>query len=220
MVQPGPAASQVWDILIREPLTGVAILDERGQRLWVNDQAVQIIRGPQGKAADFLGKGIDDTMPAPFVKALRPLLDRVRSGRKPLLVRSIWRGTQYVTWIHPLEPSPETVPDGRLLLITRPANTDELKRYTAHRDVDVHHVEVIELGPLDVLTRRELEILALIGQGMSLPDIATLLGRSPKTVEKHREAIGRKLGANDRLALAEMAQRAGLSLADAERERI
>lgn len=44
------------------------------------------------------------------------------------------------------------------------------------------------------LTGREREVLALIGQGLSLPRIAERLGISPKTAEAHRANTIRKLG--------------------------
>ncbi|MEM1213573.1 MAG: response regulator transcription factor [Planctomycetota bacterium] len=77
-----------------------------------------------------------------------------------------------------------------------------------------------DLGPLSVLSSRELEVLALLGQGMSAKEIAGVLHRSPKTVENHRNAIGNKLGVGDRVLLAAMARRAGLTRADAGKKRI
>jgi DNA-binding NarL/FixJ family response regulator len=44
------------------------------------------------------------------------------------------------------------------------------------------------------LTDRELEVLRLTGQGLSIDEIAERLHRSPKTVETHRENIKLKLG--------------------------
>lgn len=49
------------------------------------------------------------------------------------------------------------------------------------------------LSPLDVLSNRELEILKLLGSGLSSSEIATQIQRSIKTVEAHRENIKRKL---------------------------
>ncbi len=47
---------------------------------------------------------------------------------------------------------------------------------------------------IDNLTDREFEILRLIGQGMSVQDIAKKLGRSAKTIEAHRANLREKLG--------------------------
>ena len=64
---------------------------------------------------------------------------------------------------------------------------------------------------LEELTRRETQILRLIGKGMSRLEIATTIHRSPKTVDNHRAAIMRKLAIHDRVELARYALREGLA---------
>jgi DNA-binding NarL/FixJ family response regulator len=63
---------------------------------------------------------------------------------------------------------------------------------------------------LDQLTPRELEVLRLIGRGMSRSQIAKTLSRSPKTVDGHREQIMAKLDIHDRGELVRFAIREGL----------
>lgn len=60
------------------------------------------------------------------------------------------------------------------------------------------------------LTRREIEVLCLIGRGMSRVEIAKSIRRSPKTVDAHRSSIMSKLGFKDRVQLARFAIREGL----------
>lgn len=60
------------------------------------------------------------------------------------------------------------------------------------------------------LTGRELEVLALLGQGLRNVDIAGRLVVSPKTVDHHVSAILRKLGVSNRVAAVEEAVRLGL----------
>lgn len=57
------------------------------------------------------------------------------------------------------------------------------------------------LGALG-LTARESEVLFWIAQGKSNPDIALILGTSPRTIHKHVENIFRKLGCETRAAAA------------------
>lgn len=82
------------------------------------------------------------------------------------------------------------------------------------------HAGTVQLGKLGALTGRELEVLALLGQGLSIKEIASCLSRSVKTISRHRDAIGKKLAQSDRVRLAEMAWRAGLTVEDAERKRV
>ena len=60
------------------------------------------------------------------------------------------------------------------------------------------------------LTDREMEVLALIGQGMVTKDIAAALDLSPKTVSAHRQNIMEKLDQHNAAALAALAIRAGV----------
>jgi two-component system, NarL family, response regulator NreC len=55
--------------------------------------------------------------------------------------------------------------------------------------------------PLDSLTQREREVLALIGQGRTNQQIATTLSISRKTVDKHRANLLRKLQVGSRSEL-------------------
>jgi DNA-binding NarL/FixJ family response regulator len=67
-----------------------------------------------------------------------------------------------------------------------------------------------DLGVLGSLTEREMEVMSLIGEGLSTSDIAKRLHRSEKTVEWHRASLGHKLGVTNRVELARIALRAGL----------
>ena len=67
------------------------------------------------------------------------------------------------------------------------------------------------MGDLQSLTKREREVLGLIGKGLSLAEIADKLYRSQKTIQTHRLSLGRKLGVSNRVELARIAIKAGLS---------
>jgi DNA-binding NarL/FixJ family response regulator len=104
-------------------------------------------------------------------------------------------------------------------MISRRVGGDALSDETLSSKVEVVEADIADLGPLDALSERELEVLALLGQGLSVKEIAALLFRSAKTIENHRQSIGRKLKLDDRVKLAEVARRAGLTVRDAERTR-
>jgi DNA-binding NarL/FixJ family response regulator len=60
------------------------------------------------------------------------------------------------------------------------------------------------------LTRRELEVLQLLGSGKRAPEIAADLGISPKTVSSHIQSIFRKLDVHSRAQAVARAYEHGL----------
>lgn len=222
-----PAA--VWALIRGEPTTGVAIVHRDGTVLWVNQKAASIFRGSGAKPAELVGSSWQDSNDPRWIKEREDILRYVQQTGKALMLRTIWGGRQQISWVQPIQAEPDAegddsepsdgLPD-RFLIITRRVPGDWEAEMDPKDSVEVMESELVELGQLDVLTARELEVLALIGQGMSLKEIASTLHRSYKTIENHRGSIGRKLNLDDRVKLAEIAQRAGLTLADAERTRV
>lgn len=60
------------------------------------------------------------------------------------------------------------------------------------------------------LTRRELEILAMISQGLTMRQVGNRLGISPRTVETHVAKLYRKLGVRTRVQAVSHAAQLGL----------
>ena len=67
-----------------------------------------------------------------------------------------------------------------------------------------------EKPPAERLTTREREVLQLVGEGRSSPEIAKLLHVSVKTVEGHRSRLMTKLQAKNVAGLVRNAVRMGL----------
>jgi two-component system response regulator NreC len=67
-----------------------------------------------------------------------------------------------------------------------------------------------EKSGLDGLTDRESEVLTFVAEGASNDEIAVALVISPKTVERHRENIMRKLNLHSRAELVRYAIRKGI----------
>ncbi len=64
---------------------------------------------------------------------------------------------------------------------------------------------------LEALTPRELEVLRLIGKGLSRTEIAGQLCRSAKTIDGHQERLMKKLAIDSRAELMRFAIREGLA---------
>ncbi len=63
---------------------------------------------------------------------------------------------------------------------------------------------------LDILSERERQVLEMVSEGLSTPEIAAQLGISPKTVSRHRERIMSKLNLHSATELVKFAIRTGL----------
>jgi two-component system invasion response regulator UvrY len=65
-------------------------------------------------------------------------------------------------------------------------------------------------SPFESLSGREMEILLKLAEGSRIPDIASLLCLSPKTVATYKYRIYEKLGTRSEVGLLRMAMRYGL----------
>jgi DNA-binding CsgD family transcriptional regulator len=209
----------LWRMLTREPSTGVGIITIDGQIVYVNDQAVRIFHGPDALAKDYIGRRWDDHMPDEWTQERLATLRNIKRTGVPVLMRTIWRGFQHLTWIYPAARESEG-PENFLTLTRRAADDAEAEQLAPRGQYTWVDSKVANLGPLDVLSDRELEVLALLGQGLTIDDTAKVLFRSPETIKSHRRAIGEKLGVSERVLLAKIASRAGLRLEDVELDRV
>ena len=65
-------------------------------------------------------------------------------------------------------------------------------------------------GPLELLTRRQREVLQLVAEGHSTKEIAHRLELSAKTVDTHRAQLMERLGVHGVPALVRYALRVGM----------
>ncbi len=228
-VPPGVSKEALWSALAGDPNTSVGIVSVEGQVLYINEQGAKLFHGPNAKAADYIGKYWSQLHEPAWYEQRLEVLKQVAATGKPVMMRTIWRGWQQFSWVQPIDSEVEEAADDdwtcsavpqRFLITTRRIAGDDKAEDLAEGETEVIESEVSDLGPLDVLSARELEVLALIGQGMSLKEIARTLYRSVKTIDNHRQSIGKKLNVTDRVVLAEIAKRAGLTVADADRARV
>jgi len=119
-------------------------------------------------------------------------------------------GIDYVTKpIHPEEVLARVAAHLRTARILQSARSQQR---SARPDLGDEQVQ-LELAQRFALTLRELEVLQWVACGKTNRDIGTILGLSPRTVNKHLEHVYVKLGVETRtaatsVALAAMAERA------------
>ncbi len=66
-------------------------------------------------------------------------------------------------------------------------------------------------SPFDALSPRELEVALLLTQGLRQEDIAKRLNLSAKTINTHKARLFEKVGIQDNIALARLANQYGLT---------
>lgn len=216
---PPPDARVLWEVMTRDPTAGVVICDLDGKVVWGNERCFRIYLGPDARSGDVIGKTWKELgFPDPWIEERLAIFREIKQTGDPVLIRTIWRGSQVLAWVYPLPPDDECEKDC-FLVVSRVSEADiaELGQDVAGK---VKVSGVARLGELDALSPRELEVLALLGQGLTIKEIAKVLFRSEKTVGRHRDSIGAKLGLSNKVDLAEVARRAGLTVEDVTRERV
>lgn len=212
-------ANQLASGLLTDPHAGVSIVKVSGELLFANDQAARTFLGEKADASRTRGKSLWSLFPEQVVREWADYGAKVLRSGEPAMVRTIWLGRQVFSWVTPLDAGAPAA-EARLLVISRYAcghtcaGEDDQPRFA------MYETSTVNLGDLDILSPRELEVLALVGQGLSIKEIAAMLHRSEKTIQNHRDSIGAKLGLANRVHVAAVARRAGLTPADASRTRI
>lgn len=183
----------------------VALIDINGTILWANRLTEQMSNAKPGALASAHSSAI---LPPEYVAERQEYIREAVSTGEPVICEGICWGLYRRTTFRPV-PTPAGEP-ARVLIVCRPKPADESVPSGAI-EPPARRARFNDLGPLSSLTERELEVLDLIGRGLSTAEIARHLHRSVKTVEWHRVSLGEKLGATNRVGLARIALNAGLS---------
>lgn len=210
-------AEWVWRALTIESGAGIALVRADGFVIYANQTMCEIWTPTGEQTLDMTGRNISEWYGPERTAEMLGVIKRVIESDVPIVRRAIFRGRQIRSTHRAMEPPPGEL--GRDLILSH-YFTDEIASKDEHPQYEMEDAPYADFGPLDVLTTRELEILALLGQGLTVNNVAQMIFRSPKTVENHRLAIGRKLKLSNRVQLAKLAFRAGLRVDDAKLKRI
>lgn len=191
--------SAFWEGLVHDSGANVMVIDTEGTVLYSNP-AMSACLG----VAVAVGSKLHDVVDGALADERLGLVRRVAQSGKAMTVDGRVRGVMLRCVMRLL--SPVDVPQ-KVLIVARPLAPG----VQPASDTDHVIAAVDDAGILKNLTDRELEILRLIAEGLPTSAIAAKLGRSVKTVEWHRVSLGEKLGVSNRVELARIAIRAGLS---------
>lgn len=198
----------IWSSLTEDADLPLWVVDACGKVEYASRAAVQELTDGNR----IVGRSLGELLPAAMAQERLLLIARVAATGRPLMMIEMLRGRWSRTVMRRLAGPPVI----RVLITSRMGwnagdtpRPDELERY------EVIVPRMHDAGPFGCLSPRELEVLALIGEGLSTNEIATRLGRTAKTVEWHRCALGKKLNVSTKIELARLANRAGLRSATA-----
>jgi DNA-binding NarL/FixJ family response regulator len=193
----------MWNALIHDSGAAIAVFDAEGWAHYANNV---FLRMAGVRTIDELKKlSIEERLQHDMAEErLLILRDVIRNGHAQMF-RDMRRGRALVITARQFPGQPQFC-----LAVYKPADIPNWASDADPTDVDAAQIKHVDAGPLAVLSEREKEILALIGQGLTSAQIAKKLCRTIKTIEWHRSAIARKLHTKDRVALAQLAIQAGL----------
>lgn len=202
-------AREVWDALALDSGADVCVIDGDGRILYIAPLCSWWEKGVSDQSA--IGRTMHDLIDREKADERLGIVRLVLKSQRPVVSYSIWRGIRTRSVFRPLFDE-AGVATNVLVLSRGIVPADEARPgHLEHQIVTIRHED---RGDLARLTPREIEVLSYIARGLTTQRIADVLGRSRKTIEAHRLALGSKLNARNRVELARIAIDAGLIAPD------
>jgi DNA-binding CsgD family transcriptional regulator len=204
----------LWQMLAVDAGCSVSVIDRDGRLCWANERTLidyewhLSIRNPDaaGEELDPIGKPLGEILRPEFVEErIAYIREAIDSGRT-VVYESVLRGVRQRVAIRPLGG---TGTDLAAMIARRLRGTERIRDLVPPGAI-LRVPRVQDPGLLGVLSDRELDVLKLVGDGLSSGEIARRLHRSVRTIEGHRKTIGEKLGFSRATDLVRVAIRAGL----------
>jgi DNA-binding CsgD family transcriptional regulator len=184
----------------------LAVVTPTGEFLYANDVLLERIRTTR-HLDSVEGRHTRDVLSRDIAEAYLQAFAHVHRAQRPAILDIPIDGVRLRAVLRPT-----TWGDQPAVLVVSRDVQDMLPLDPPHiPGFDVIKPDVTDRGPLSQLTDRELQVLAMIGEGLSTEEIAKRIGRSTKTVEWHRASLGNKLGCSNRVELARVAIKAGIA---------
>jgi DNA-binding CsgD family transcriptional regulator len=197
--------SMLWEVLVHGTGNRVGVFSADGRIVYANAMANAEF-GPKAGRASIVGLALEEYTSPEYAAEWKGFIRRALQAQRPLVVEGMIHGFRFRATLTPVG-GPE---DGHVLVVSRNASDLPPNDPGVRPGVEVIQAKVRDMGALEDLTEREMEVLELIGEGLSTAEVARRLDRSVKTVEWHRAALGTKLGITNRVELARIAIGAGL----------
>lgn len=177
--------------------------DEQTKLLWCNDRFARALNStPEA----LLHTSFNDVAGDSVVEERVSIMNRVLQTGQPLRYLQVWAGVRSLTHVHPLAESDVFGTRGWFItiepLVLPAENQDDFKH--------VPRSKIPHLGPLAILSRRQLEVLRLAAEGLTVDEMAKELHRSDKTVDNHLRELYKHLDAHNRAQVTRFAAEHGI----------
>lgn len=202
----GLDAAALWACATQDAGRPVLVTNSDGRVVFANDPYLTEF-SPGDR--DLVGRGLPDVMGTGVAGERLSLIRRAMQQARPVMLLERVHGRWSRTVIRAVREVSGTAGREYVFFTYRMGEPPEGAEALAG-SYDVVRAGSDDPGLLAKLSPREIEVLALVGAGMSTRAIAKHLCRTLKTVEWHRASLGRKLGMKNRVQLAQVAIAAGL----------
>lgn len=204
MAPNGQWAQAIWSAVQTDISCYVLITGEEGEIVCANASAERWLQlnSEAGRTPS-----IFSALPRAVAGEWNSYVHEALTSGKVVVVDGLIRGEGLRGTVRPLPPSPSQR-KAALLVFQRLCEVAGRQQpgIAGPRRIARHN----DLGQLERLTPRELQVLMLIASGLSSNEIAESLHRSRRTIDCHRASIGHKLDLSSRADVALIAMRAGL----------
>ena len=184
--------------------------DAHAHALLVDRDGIILAASPRltraGAQGDLPGSRLHDLLPDRVARERLIEVGHALTHRLPRRMRGFLLGCWSLATLRPVQDGSGSP---AVLFTIAPIPDSPFSPHFHEDDAPIarHH----DLGALACLSTRELEVLRLLGLGMTTSAIAELLERSAKTVEGHRVSLGAKLRLTTRVEVARVALASGLT---------
>jgi len=199
----GSVSSEALLSALRDDVASpLAVIDRRGNVVFANRVASAALAGP---ATDIAGAALGTLVgPAKAAECVAFITEATEQNRV-IVYLSFVRGHLFFVSLRPAGTQTG------LVIASAIAGSLVAEQPWMKPEGTIRMTRNNDLGILASLTERELELLHHIGMAKTSDEAAQVMHRSTRTIEWHRASLGAKLGCDNRVQLARIASRTGIT---------
>jgi len=198
-----PRIAELLCYLDGRPHIGAVARTDLFELLWCNERFARAF----GTTPEALKRSsFHDVASGPVVEERRLLMQPALETGKPLAYSQVWNGVRSLTHVYPMEASDVLGHRGYFVMIEPLVLPETSEQDLGHLPL----ATIPHLGDLALLSRRQLEVLRLGAEGLTVEEMARELHRSDKTIDNHLRELYRQLKIHNRAQLTRHAVEHGI----------